>query len=289
MAGAGGVRWLHGSRVVGGGGACQAPPRPVLPDPLQGPGVVTVGRPPPEILSLKSMTDSEQLKRKAAARAVEAVESGMRLGLGTGSTVAHFLDLLGERLADGSLTDLVGVPTSVQTSDRAHARGIRLGELQDLAPLDLTVDGADEIDPSLDLVKGLGGALLREKMVAEASRRLVIIADGSKLVRRLGQKAPLPVEVVSFAWKTHLPFLEELGAVPALRTHDDGTPVATDNGNYVLDCRFDEGIPDPGELEDQLRRRTGIVASGLFLGLASRALVAAEGGVRTFDRDGEDA
>lgn len=257
------------------------------PDPSRGPGVVTIGRQPPEILSPKSMTDSEQLKRKAAARAVEMVESGMRLGLGTGSTVVHFLDLLGERLADGSLTDLIGVPTSVQTSDRAHARGIRLGELQDLAPLDLSVDGADEIDPSLDLVKGLGGALLREKMVAEASRRLVIIADGSKLVRRLGEKAPLPVEVVSFAWKTHLPFLEELGAVPVLRTHDDEAPVTTDNGNYVLDCRFDDGISDAGELEDQLRRRTGIVASGLFLGLASRALVAAEGGVRAFDRDGE--
>lgn len=232
------------------------------------------------------MADSEQLKRKAAARAVEAVESGMRLGLGTGSTVAHFLDLLGERLSEGSLTDIVGVPTSVQTTDRAHARGIRLGELQDLAPLDLTVDGADEIDPSLDLVKGLGGALLREKMVAEASRRLVIIADGSKLVRRLGEKAPLPVEVVSFAWRTHLPFLEELGAVPVLRTHDNETPVTTDNGNYILDCRFEGGIPDPEELDDALRRRTGIVASGLFMGLASRALVAAEGGVRTFDRDG---
>ena len=227
--------------------------------------------------------DTEALKRESAARAVEEVESGMHLGLGTGSTVAHFLDLLAERLAGGELADLVGVPTSVRTADRAEELGIPLGSLERLSPLDLTVDGADEVAPDLDLVKGLGGALLREKMVAEASRRMIVVADDSKLVDRLGEKAPLPVEVVPFAWKSHLPFLEGLGAHPERREDDSGAPYETDNGNFVLDCRFPGGIPDPRGLEESLRRRTGVVASGLFLGLATRAVVAGAQGVRVLD------
>lgn len=232
-------------------------------------------------------TDRERLKRETARRALEEVESGMRLGLGTGSTAAHFVDLLGDALERGDLTDLVGVPTSIRTAEQAEGRGIPLGSLHETAPLDLTVDGADEIDPELRLVKGLGGAHLREKMVAEASRRMVVVADDSKLVDRLGEKAPLPVEVVPFAWRAHLPFLEWLGAEPTLRSagSENDDPYVTDNGNLVLDCRFPDGIDDPDAVEDALRSRTGVVASGLFLGLATAAVVAGADGVRVIRRD----
>ena len=227
------------------------------------------------------MISAEALKRAAAAEAVERVRSGMRLGLGTGSTVAHFVDLLGERIRAGDLTDVVGVATSVQTSERAHRVGVPVRSLHELAPLDLTVDGADEVAPNLDLIKGLGGALLREKMVAVASRQFVIIADAGKRVERLGTKAPLPVEVVSFAWQVHLPVLESLGARPVLRAHADGSPVPTDNGNYVIDCWFPNGLPDPLDLESRLRREVGIVETGLFLGMATEAILAGESGIET--------
>ncbi|MDT8342352.1 MAG: ribose 5-phosphate isomerase A [Longimicrobiales bacterium] len=147
---------------------------------------------------------SEGQKREAAREALTRVRSGMRLGLGTGSTVAHFLDLLGEALAGGSLEDVAGVPTSERTAAHAGRLGIPVGPLHELQPLDLAVDGADEVDPRLDLVKGLGGALLREKMVVQAAHRFVVIADESKVVDRLGTRAPLPVEVVPFAWEAHL-------------------------------------------------------------------------------------
>jgi ribose 5-phosphate isomerase A len=221
----------------------------------------------------------EALKRAAAAAAVERVRAGMRLGLGTGSTVAHFIDLLGERIRDGQLSGITGVATSIQTTDRAHAVGIPVGALHELAPLDLTVDGADEVDPALDLIKGLGGALLREKMVAVASQRLVIIADAEKRVARLGTKAPLPVEVVSFAWQIHMPFFESLGARPVLRTHADGSPKPTDNGNYVIDCHFPDGLTDPIGLESRILHQVGVVETGLFLGMAAEAIIAGESGI----------
>src|SRR5690606_3972823 len=158
------------------------------------------------------MSDREALKRRAAERALDWVEDGMVLGLGTGSTVRHFLELLGERLRDGALKDVTGVPTSWDTAERATALGIPLVTLEERPRLDLAVDGADEVDPGLDLIKGLGGALLWEKIVAAAAGQLVIIVDDSKLVQRLGEKAPLPVEVVPFGWTTHLSALERLGA-----------------------------------------------------------------------------
>jgi ribose 5-phosphate isomerase A len=228
----------------------------------------------------------EALKRAAAAEALERVRSGMHLGLGTGSTVAHFVELLGERIRDGRLTDVQGVATSVQTTDRAHAAGVPLGPLHELAPLDLTVDGADEVDPELNCIKGLGGALLREKMVAVRSRELVIIADEGKRVSRLGTKAPLPVEVVSFAWQVHLPFFESLGAHPVLRTHADGSPSVTDNGNYVIDCHFPGGLEDPRGLESRLLHEVGVVETGLFLGMATEAIFAGEGGLEVLAAPG---
>lgn len=226
---------------------------------------------------------AEGLKRSAAAAALELVESGMRLGLGTGSTVAHFLELLGERVRGGAVSGVVGVPTSERTARQARQEGIELGSLQSLAPLDLTVDGADEVAPDLDLIKGLGAALLREKLVASASRRLVIVADESKRVTRLGEKAPVPVEVVPFAWEVHLDFFADLGADPTLRT-SDGVPLRTDNGNHVIDCRFPEAIPDPHALDRALRDRVGVVEHGLFLGLAERAFVAGPDGVAVVAR-----
>jgi ribose 5-phosphate isomerase A len=224
--------------------------------------------------------DLEGLKREAAREALTRVRSGMRLGLGTGSTVSHFLDLLGEALAGGTLTDIVGVPTSLRTAEHAGRLGIPLAALHEIQPLDLAVDGADEVDPALDLVKGLGGALLREKMVVQAARRFVVIADDSKVVNRLGTRAPLPVEVVSFGWESHLGPLRALGGEPVLRVEDGGVPVKTDNGNYILDLHFPQGIEDAAALETGLTRRAGIVDTGLFLGMAGEAVLAGAEGVR---------
>lgn len=229
---------------------------------------------------------ADDLKRAAAAEAVAIVESGMRLGLGSGSTVAHFLTLLGARVEIGEITGVVGVPTSLRTADRCRELGIQLGELSDLAPLDLAVDGADEVDPSLDLIKGLGGALLREKVVATEARRFIVIADESKVVSHLGERHPIPVEVVTFAWRSHLPFFEQLGAEPVLRLAPDGEPLRTDNGNYILDCHFSGGVPDPASLELRIRGRAGVVATGLFLGMASDVFIADTTGVRRLSKAG---
>ena len=212
----------------------------------------------------------------------------MTLGLGTGSTVEHFLAALGRRCRSGELPGVRGVPTSVRTEREASSQGIPLITLEEAGSLDLTVDGADEVDPELDLIKGLGGALLREKMVAQATRRLVIIVDEGKLVHRLGTRGPLPVEVVPFAWRSHLPHLASLGARAALKTRPDGEPYLTDNGNVVLHCHFPNGIDDPEALERMLASRAGIVETGLFLGLTQEVLVGGEGTVRSVLRSGVD-
>lgn len=229
---------------------------------------------------------ADQLKAVAGAEAARSVGSGMRLGLGTGSTVAHFLTVLARRIAAGELTDVAGVPTSVHTEEEAQRLGVPLTRLEEAGTLDLTVDGADEIDPDLELVKGLGGALLREKMVAQASRRMMVIAGEEKLVRRLGERVPLPVEVTPFGFQWHLDWLRGLGAEPVVRAGRDGRPRRTDNGNVVIDCRFPGGIKDATGLEEQLARRAGVVESGLFLGLATEAVVAGAAGVRRMQRKG---
>lgn len=232
------------------------------------------------------MSDIDALKEAAARRAVDEVESGMVLGLGTGSTVAHFLLALGERLRDGDLRDVVGVPTSIRTADAAQAQGIPVEGFAEHDTLDLTVDGADEVSPDLDLIKGMGGALLREKIVANASRRLVIIVDEGKLVDRLGTRSPLPVEVAAFGWQLHLPFLASLGAEPALREETGEAAYTTDNGNYVVDCAFPDGIDDAPGLEEALRTRVGVVETGLFLGMTDRVIVGAPDGPRVLERGG---
>lgn len=232
------------------------------------------------------MTDVDRLKEAAGRLAVDEVESGMVLGLGTGSTVAHFLTALGERLRDGDLRDVVGVPTSVRTADAAQAQGIPVEGFAEHDALDLTVDGADEVTPDLDLIKGMGGALLREKIVASVSRRLVIIVDEGKLVDGLGLRSPLPVEVAAFGWQLQIPFLESLGAEPALREETDGAAYTTDNGNYVIDCAFPDGIGDGPALEEVLQTRVGVVETGLFLGMTDRVIVGAPSGPRVLERGG---
>lgn len=228
------------------------------------------------------MNRVEEQKRKAAERAVAFVEPGMRLGLGTGSTVRHVLEILAERLRAGQLGDIVGVPTSRATAADAQRLGIPLTTLDDEPRLDLTIDGADEIGPGLDLIKGHGGALLWEKLVAHASDRLIIVADESKLVPRLGARRALPVEVVPFGWSTHFPFIHELHARPVLRRNGD-EPVMTDSGHYLIDCHFSGPIGDPVGVAAALKARVGIVETGLFIGMADLAIVASDTGVRTYD------
>lgn len=210
---------------------------------------------------------------------MEQVQSGMVLGLGTGSTADYFLQALATALKTGRLTDIRGVPTSRQSERRAQYLGIPLATLDDCPHPDLTIDGADEIDPRLNLIKGLGGALLREKIVAQNSHRLLIIADDSKAVPALGTKSPLPVEVIPFGHETHVQFLRSLGAEPVLRRNQDALYL-TDNGNYIYDCRFTQ-ITNPEQLQIALKSRAGIVESGLFIGIAHAAIIAGESTLET--------
>jgi ribose 5-phosphate isomerase A len=224
---------------------------------------------------------SDDLKRQAAERALSYVKDGMRLGLGTGSTAAKFVDLLGAKVKEG--LKVVCVPTSEATRIQAAALNIPLATLDQYPALDLTVDGADEIDEELRLIKGGGGALLREKIVAVASERLIVIADNSKLVEVLG-RFPLPLEVVPFGLAATRQLVIDLagdcgceGEVK-LRTGANGAPYVTDNGNHILDCAFGE-IDDPEALDDALKLIPGVVESGLFLGIADVGIIAGPKGV----------
>lgn len=208
----------------------------------------------------------------------------MTLGLGTGSTARLVLEALAARRERGELGGIVGVPTSVDTRQHATRLGIPLTTLDEAPRLDLTLDGADEVDPGLDLVKGLGGALLWEKIVASATDRLVIVVDDSKLVDRLGTRAPLPVEVVAFGWRTVLGPVESLGAEPELRPGDGDEPFRTDSGHFILDCRFPAGIEDAEAVQDRLVHCPAVVETGLFLGMAETVVVAADDGVRLLYR-----
>lgn len=226
---------------------------------------------------------SEELKRQAAAMALTNVRAGMRLGLGTGSTARHFVDLLGEKVAAGF--DCICVPTSEVTARQALSLNIPLSDLDTLDRLDLTVDGADEIDPRLNLIKGAGGALLREKIVAAASDAMVVIADGSKLVAELG-RFPLPVEVNRFGLGATRHALVEVmaahGAAGKLRLREiaDGTPYVTDGGHLILDAFFGR-ISQPEALSRDLLDIAGVVQHGLFLKMCKTAYVATPDGVET--------
>ena len=225
------------------------------------------------------------LKQQAAERAVTFVQSGMVLGLGAGSTAVFALRRLGQLLAEGALRDIVGVPCSSQVEAEARQAGIPLTTLDDHPTVDLTIDGADEVDPQLNLIKGGGGALLREKMVAQATRREIIVVDEGKLSPHLGVRWAVPVEVIPFGWRAQARFLAGLGARVARRERNGG-PYFTDQGNFILDCAFGP-ILDPAGLARQLAERAGIVEHGLFLGLATDLIVAGRDGVQ-HQRRGED-
>jgi len=230
--------------------------------------------------------DVEAYKRIAAARALDFVKPGMRLGLGTGSTARHFIELLGERVRAG--LDIVAVPTSEATRALAAAQNIALTTLDDIPALDLTVDGADEIAPDLTLVKGGGGALLREKVVAAASARMIVIADDSKWVSTLG-RFPLPIEIAPFG-ATAIHLAVEAASAGAgcpgpavLRRQHDGKPFVTDGGHWLLDAQL-QRIADPPKLAARLCTVPGVMEHGLFIGIAQTAILAGADGVRLVER-----
>ncbi len=229
----------------------------------------------------------DQQKRQAALYACRFIESGMAVGLGTGSTSAYLVSCLAELLRRGQVRDIVGFPTSKAVRAEAERLGIPL--LGDADPrsldlsLDLTIDGADEVDPQLDLIKGAGGAMLREKIAARASRREIIIVDEGKLSARLGSRCPVPVEVLPSDHEEQARFLNSLGARVTLRRTPDGSVFLTDQGNVVIDSAFSP-IADPAELARRLDHREGILAHGLFIGLADDAIVGGPQGVRHLTR-----
>ncbi|ULH15387.1 ribose 5-phosphate isomerase A [Deinococcus sp. KNUC1210] len=227
------------------------------------------------------MADLEHLKKEAAERAAALVTSGMRVGLGTGSTAKYAIEAIGRRVQAGELSGVVGVATSEASDVLARSFGVPI-EALDPRPLDLAIDGADEIDPQLNLIKGLGGALLREKLTEIQARKLVIIADHTKLVTRLGEKAPLPVEIARFGFLSTIERLRALGLGGRLR-QPGAQPYITDNGNYIFDAQLPERF-DAAALERTLKGTLGVIETGFFLGMAERAFVAAADGVQELVR-----
>jgi len=223
-------------------------------------------------------------KRAAAAEAIKLVQPGMTLGLGTGSTAAHFIDLLGEKVSNG--LSVIGIPTSEASSRQALSVGIELIQPDETTQIDLAIDGADEVGPGLTLIKGGGGALLREKIIAEAAREFVVIADASKNLPQLGA-FPLPVEIEDFAWALTIRRLRETLTqqsyrTPALqiRAAKTGEPFLSDGGNLIVDCKL-ERIKDPAALENGLRKLPGVIETGLFVGIANKVIIAGENGPET--------
>jgi ribose 5-phosphate isomerase A len=228
-----------------------------------------------------SSSEQDGQKRAAAARAVEEVEDGMVVGLGSGSTAAFAVEALAARIAKG--LRVVGIPTSEKTAALARRLDVPLTNFAAHRRLDIAIDGADQVERrTLNLIKGLGGALLREKMVASASRRMIVVVDETKLVNRLGGNTPLPVEIVSFGWETVLDRLAAIGCASRLRL-TGGKPFTTDGGNYIVDCAIAE-IPDPAALDARLSAVVGVIESGLFIGMASKIIVGGPTGVEVIER-----
>jgi len=220
----------------------------------------------------------DQFKKLAADRAVKQVKDGMIVGLGTGSTAAYAVDALGQLVRDG--LHIIGIPTSELTARQARALGIPLATLAEQTQVHLTIDGADEVElGTLNLLKGRGGALLREKIVASASGRLVIIVDETKLVDRLGSRYAIPVEVVPFGWQVAARKLREAGAAVSIRHAEDGRLFVSDGGHYILDCAF-RAIASPASLDQELNAIVGVVEHGLFLGMTSEVIVGGPAGVK---------
>ena len=247
--------------------------------PRRGPDVKVRGH----AAAVRASLSIDELKRRAAEGAVAFVKSGQRVGLGTGSTAKHAVAAIAERLRSGRLSDVTGCPTSTATEEQARAGGIPLLPWNGTDKLDVAIDGADEVDPSLWLIKGLGGALLREKSVAVRAQTFIVVVDESKIVTKLGTKAPLPVEVTRTSWRAEARFLETLGGKPALRGGEE-RPFLTDNGNVILDVRFVGGIDDPRAVALALDARAHVQAHGLFLEMADVVFVASARGVRRMDK-----
>ena len=218
----------------------------------------------------------ERLKEIAGRKAAEFVQDGMVVGLGSGSTAAWAIRAIGERVVQG--LSIRAISTSLASSRLAAEFGIDLVTFEDELAIDVTIDGADEVDPSLDLVKGLGGALVREKVAAWSTARQIIIVDATKLVPRLGTRAPVPVEVVPFAWPVVQHAVAKRGLAAELRRAEDGTPYRTDNGNLILHCRFADGIDDAAATDNWLNNLPGVVGNGLFVGLTDLVIVAQDDG-----------
>lgn len=225
---------------------------------------------------------SDEPKWRAAERAIEFVRDGQVVGLGTGSTTRFAIKGLACRVAGG--LKIKGVPTSVETERMAAELGIPILQLNDAGPIDITIDGADSVDPRFNMIKGGGGALTREKLVAIASKKRVIIVDESKLVERLGVTWAVPVEVLPIAWRPTQERLTKLGCEPRLR-QKDGRPFETDNGNYILDCKF-EAIADPESLEAKIKLVPGVIENGLFVGIADVLVIGYQDRVEVREPDG---
>ena len=226
---------------------------------------------------------TQELKQQAAERAVEFVKSGMVVGLGHGSTAIFAVQHIAQLLQSDRLRNILGVVCSLQVEDEARQLGIPLTTLEEHPIIDVTIDGADEVDPNLDLIKGGGGALLREKIVAQASRREIIVVDESKFSPALGTRWAVPVEVVAFGWRTQVSYLESMGARVSVRQDRNGKRFLTDQGNQILDCKFGP-LSNPPQLAAKLNTRAGIVEHGLFIGLATDVIVANAKGVRHLKR-----
>lgn len=220
--------------------------------------------------------DFNQFKKAAATRAVEEIENGMVVGLGSGSTAAFALEAMAKRIGEG--LEMIGIPSSEKTAAIARQLGIPLTDFGAHPHIDLAIDGADQVEHStLNLIKGLGGSLLREKIVAAASRRMIVIVDSSKMVDRLGSRTPLPVEIVPFGWQATFEKLEKSGCKPALRTID-GVPFVTDEGNYIVDCSVGE-VENASIFQRQIANIVGVVETGLFIGIASMIVVGGINGI----------
>lgn len=223
--------------------------------------------------------NQDKLKQMVGEKAVTFIQNGMKVGLGSGSTMYYAVKALGERVKNG--LDVVGVPTSNTTAKWAKEFGVPLTDFSETQKLDLAIDGADEVDDELQLIKGGGGALLREKIVADAAEEFIVIVDESKMVNHLG-KFSLPVEVVPFGWEVTKAKITKLGCKPVLRKAD-GERFVTDNGNYILDCPF-EKISDPENLHKQLNTIVGVVETGLFINMTKKVLVGKDGAVETVEK-----
>ncbi len=221
------------------------------------------------------------LKEMAAKEAVKYVDDDMVVGLGSGTTATIAIRLLGEKVKEGM--NIIGIPTSKESERVAEAAGITIGDLRAHPPIDLTIDGADEVDPDLNLIKGLGGALVREKIVASHSNLEIIVVDDKKMVERLGQKTPVPVEILKFAREATINRLEKLGCVCRIRVRND-QPFITDNGNLIVDCKFAK-IESAQNLEAAINAIPGVVDNGLFVGMADKVIVASDEGIKILEKN----